>query len=143
MLDQGTKKQKRKRQKEKEEEKKRKKRGKGSGGEKKKEKQRRRGKKDLTPPPVQNQCVIQGIGIRRSVAEDELIVEAANSSDASQPVNLYSVNHRLTRTWFIPLSLVCTCVVPPPVCDHSQGGYFPPNRRQSIVFRVSLQQKNK
>ena len=29
------------------------------------------------------------------------------------------------------------------VCDHSQGVYFPPNRRRSIVFRVLLQQTNK
>jgi len=28
------------------------------------------------------------------------------------------------------------------VCNHSQGGYFPPNRRRSIVFRVSFQQTN-
>jgi len=32
-----------------------------------------------------------------------------------------SVNHRVTRTWFVPLSLVCTWFVPLPVWDHSQG----------------------
>jgi len=44
----------------------------------------------------------------------------------------------------VPLSLVCTSrCVPLPVCDHSQGVYFPPNRRRSIVFRVLFQQTNK
>ena len=54
-----------------------------------------------------------------------------------------SVNHRLTSTWFVTLSLVRTWCVPLPVCDHSQGVYFPPNRRRSIVFRVLFQQTNK
>jgi len=26
-------------------------------------------------------------------------------SDPSQPVNLHGANHRLTRTWYVPLSL--------------------------------------
>jgi hypothetical protein len=49
----------------------------------------------------------------------------------------------------VPLSLVCTsrCVPLPvcdhSVCDHSQGVYFPPNRRRSKVFRVLFQQTNK
>jgi len=44
----------------------------------------------------------------------------------------------------IPLSLVCTSIfVPLPACDHSQGVYFLPNRRRSIVFRVLFQQTNK
>jgi len=37
-----------------------------------------------------------------------------------------SVDHRLTSTWFVPLSLVCMWCVPLLVCDHSQGVYFPP-----------------
>ena len=53
------------------------------------------------------------------------------------------VNHRLTRTWFVPLSLVCTWFVPLPLCDHSQGVYLPPNRRRSKVFRILFQQTNK
>jgi len=63
---------------------------------------------------------------------------------AGQGVNQPGVNHRLTSTWFVPLSLVCTSrFVSLPVCDHSQGIYFPPNRRRSIVFRVLFQQTNK
>ena len=38
---------------------------------------------------------------------------------------------------------VTVILVPLPVCDHSQGAYFPPNRRRSIVFRVLFQQTNK
>jgi len=54
------------------------------------------------------------------------------------------VNHGLTSTWFVLLSLVCTSrFVPLPVCDHSQGVYSPPNRRRSIVFRDLFQQTNK
>ena len=30
-----------------------------------------------------------------------------------------------------------------PVCDHSQGAYYPSNRRRSIFFRVLFQQTNK
>jgi len=30
-----------------------------------------------------------------------------------------------------------------PMCDHSQGGYFPPNKRRGTVFRVLFQQTNK
>jgi len=70
-------------------------------------------------------------------------VWAAKSSDACQPVNLYSVNHRLTRTWFVPLSLARTWFVPLSACDHSQGVSLPQHRRWSIVFRVLFQQTNK
>ena len=49
------------------------------------------------------------------------------SRDARQPVNLESVNNRLTRTWSVLLFLVRTWFVPLLVCDHSQGVYFPPN----------------
>ena len=77
------------------------------------------------------------------MAEDQSRVEAANFSDASQPVNLFCVNHRLTRTWFVPLSSVYTWFVPLPVCAHSQGVYFLPNRGQSIVSRILFEQINK
>ena len=40
------------------------------------------------PPLVKYRYIIQGMGGRRSVAEDESRVGAAKSSDASQPVNL-------------------------------------------------------
>jgi len=40
----------------------------------------------------------------------------------------------LTRTWFVPLSLVYTWFVTLSVCDHSQGVYFPPTWRWSMVF---------
>jgi len=36
---------------------------------------------------------------------------------------------------------ICTWFAPLPVCDHSQGVYFPPNRRRSIVFLGLFQQK--
>ena len=75
----------------------------------------------FTPPSVQNQYVIQGMGGRCSVDEDALGVVRVVSRDASQPVNLLSVNHRLTSAWFVPLSLVRTWFVPLPVCDHSQA----------------------
>jgi len=40
--------------------------------------------------------------------------------------------------------LVCTWFVPLPLCDHSQGVYFPSqHRRRSIVFRVLFQETNK
>jgi len=42
----------------------------------------------FTPPPVQNQYVIQGMGGRRSVAEDATDVVFVVSRDESQPVNL-------------------------------------------------------
>jgi len=63
--------------------------------------------------------------------------------DASQPVNL-SVNHGLTSTWSAPLSLVRTWFVPVPMCDHSQGVYFPPNT-QEAEYSLSgfIQQTNK
>jgi len=55
--------------------------------------------------------------------------------------------HATEREWartVVPLSLVCTSrCVSLPVCDHSQGVYFPPNRRRSIVCRVLFQQTNK
>jgi len=59
---------------------------------------------------------------------------ADKSSNASQPVNLQSVNHNLTNTWSVPLSLVRKWFVPLPVCDHSQGVFFPPNTRGGIMF---------
>ena len=71
-------------------------------------------------------------------------VGAAKSSDASQPVNLYSANHRLTRKWYVPLSLANTWLVPLSVCDHSQGIYFTSNHKKlSVVLRVLFQQTNK
>ena len=98
----------------------------------------------LAPPPVQNQYVIQGMGGRCSVSEDATGVVRVVSSDASQPVNLYSVNHRLTSTWFVPLSLVGTWFVPLLVCDHSQGVYFPSKRRRSFSgFIPTNKQTNK
>jgi len=54
-----------------------------------------------------------------------------------------SDKHGLTRAWSVPLSLVCTWFLPLPVCDHSQGIYFPAKRRWSIVFRILFQQTNK
>jgi len=98
----------------------------------------------FAPAPVQNQYVIQGMGGRCSVSEDATGVVRVVSSDASQPVNLYSVNHRLTSTWFVPLSLVGTWFVPLLVCDHSQGVYFPPKRRRSFSgFLPTNKQTNK
>jgi len=96
----------------------------------------------FTPSPVQKQYVIQGMEGRCLVAGDATDVVFVVFRDASQPVNL-SVNHRLTCTWFVPLSLGCTWFVPLPVCDHSYGVYFPPNRRRSLVFGVLFQQTNK
>jgi len=63
------------------------------------------------------------------VAEDESEQEPLSPviSNASQPVNLQRVNHTLTSTWSVPLSLIRTWFVPLPVCDHSQGIYFLPN----------------
>jgi len=56
------------------------------------------------------------------------------------------VNHGLTSRWaqtVVPLSLLTTSrFLPLPLHDHSQGVYFPPNRRRSIVFRVLFQQTN-
>jgi len=39
-----------------------------------------------------------------------------------------SVNHRLTSTWSVPLSLVRTWFVSLSVCDHSKGVDFPLNK---------------
>ena len=39
----------------------------------------------------------------------------------------------VSRTWFVPES----------VCNHSQGFYFRPDRKRSMVFRVLYQQTNK
>jgi len=36
--------------------------------------------------------------------------------------------------WSVPLSLVCTWVVPLPVCDHSQGVYFSPTQEAEYIF---------
>jgi len=64
------------------------------------------------------------------------------STQASAAGTSYHPNNR-ART-VVPLSLVCTSrFVPLPVCDHSQGVYFPPNRRWSTVFRVLFQQTKK
>jgi len=54
------------------------------------------------------------------------------SSDASHPVNLYSVNHRLTRTWYVPLSLASTWLVPLSMCDHLH-----PSQSQEMVYNFS------
>ena len=59
------------------------------------------------------------------------------------PSTCCSVDHGLTRTWSVLLSLVCTWFAPLPVCDHLQGVYIPPNRRWSTVFRVLFQQTNR
>ena len=73
-----------------------------------------------------------GDAVRSRWLRMRLVWGWCKSRDASQPVNLYSVNHRLTRTWCVPLSLVRTWFVPPPVCDHSQGVYFPPNTKSGV-----------
>jgi len=52
---------------------------------------------------------------------------------SSTPKREKKERNKQTRTWFVSL----------PVCDHSQGVYFPPNRRRSIVFRVLFEQTNK
>ena len=43
-----------------------------------------------------------------------------------------SVNHRFTRTCFVPLSLASTWFVPLSVCDHSQGVSFPPTTEGGV-----------
>ena len=51
------------------------------------------------------------MGLRRSAVEDAYCMLLRRSGDASQPVNLWGVNHGLTSTWartITPLSLVST-----------------------------------
>jgi len=61
------------------------------------------------------------------------------------PVCVHTVLLALTVWWQNNFfwSAICTWFVPLPECNHSQGVYFPPNRRQSIIFRVLIQQINK
>ena len=58
--------------------------------------------------------------------------------------SFFSPTLKVSASWFVPLSFVWTSqFVPLPVWDHSQGVYFPPNSRRSIVFRILFQQTNK
>jgi len=66
------------------------------------------------------------------------------SSDASQPVDLHSVNHRLTSTWFVPLSLVRTWFVPLPVVITPRGFTSLPTQEAEYGFSgFILKQTNK
>jgi len=52
----------------------------------------------------------------------EIDIKRRNSDGREQ-----SINHRLTGTRSVLLAFVPTWFVPLPMCDHSQGVYFPLN----------------
>jgi len=96
---------------------------------------------------------LNSVIIKYSLYESWVVYKNLNKCDCwfqligPKKIHIMSLGPNLTRASThiqIPLSLVCTSIfVPLPACDHSQGVYFPPNRRRRIVFRVLSQQINK